>query len=258
MNKPVVLWDARARQTATSDEGGLEIIKSVLAPINVPGPYESISSAYNWNYVPPLTYLCIQRLLHYPDQIYSLGHTRLFYRQPSLPQSFDILRALIPSNGEDWTIDFSKVDPRLWAVLIQIYSNLPPQLHTYCIPLSDRHVPLLQRIPSTTDFTLITVLDLPECPELTDTTIVELKQLHSLCALNASGTTLSSYGIKSLTATLICNEEHVDKRGPWGLRILSLRNCRRIDNAVFKHLAAFVLLSVVGTFPMTYCVPNID
>jgi hypothetical protein len=250
MSKPVVLWNTRAQQT--SDEGGLEIIKSVLAPINTPGPYESVSTPSPYHYVPSLVYLCIRRLLHYPDQIYSLGQTRLFYRKPSSLQSFDILHALIPTLGPDFTIDLSKVDPRLWAVLIQVYSNLPSELHGYSIPLSDKHVPLLQHIPSTADFTLITVLELPGCRELTDTTIVELKQLRGLCALDASDTTLSSYGIKSLAATLVCEDECDDKRGPWGLRLLSLRNCCMVDTGVLEHLAAFVLLTVVGMLQMFY------
>jgi hypothetical protein len=246
MSKPIVLWNARARQTATSDEGGLEIIKSVLAPINIPGPYESISTPRPYNYVPPLVYLCIRKLLHYPDQIHSLGQTRLFYKKTPSLQSFDILHALIPTDGTVFSFDLSKLDPRLWAVLIQAYSNIPSQLHVYYIPLSDKHLPLLQRIPSSPDFTIITVLELPGCPEVTDTTIVELKQLHGLCVLDASGTTLSNYGIKSLSGTLVCNEDLIDKRGPWRLRIIALRNCRKVDTGVLKHLTSFVLLSIVG------------
>lgn len=264
----IILWDTRNHSIQDSDEAGTTILKSVLPPpIQTPGPYESININHHddsdnpTTYVPSLAYFALKKLIQYPDQVNSIGSIRLQYQAPSSSSAYDILRALIPSYDpipspdSDSDFDLSKVDPRLWATLIQVYSHLPDTFRTYRIPLSDPHLPILQRIPSSSHFSLITILDLSECKELTDETVVELKYLTSLCAFDASATALSAHGIKSLSRTLMWSESEGariewERRGPWALRILSLRNCLNVDNVIFTCLNKFLLLSVLGKSPV--------
>jgi hypothetical protein len=130
---------------------------------------------------------------------------------------------------------------------VQIYDNLPENCQCYPIPLADEHLRLLQLVQPSPHFSLVTILELPGCRELLDSTIVSLKHLHSLCAFDASATSLSEYGIKILSETVSwSHEDGQTRKGPWGLRILRLRNCRNIDSKMFPHLSQFSLLSVLG------------
>lgn len=246
MTKPIVLWNST--QTTSSDDAGTTIIKSVLPPAINQGIYEdNHQHLTSFRYVPSLAYFAIQRLVDYPDLI-DLGIARIHCIQPSSSSKFDVLRALLPGFKDDASFSLSQVDPRLWAVIVQVFANLPKRLKAYPIPLSDKHLPLLQRVPATQYFCLVTVLDLAGCPALTDKTIVELKALASLCALDASSTALTGLGIKRLSVTLLRDE--TGRRdlasGPWRLRMLRLRNCRCVDNTVYSSIAAFPLLCVVG------------
>lgn len=142
-----------------------------------------------------------------------------------------------------------QLDPRLWAVIAQVFDYLPLGLRTYTISLNDEALPLLQRIPNTATFSLMTILELPSCTALTDSSIFQLKDLHSLTAFDASSTQISSYGLLSLTRTLQMNdplEEPRRLRGPWALRILRLKHCTKIDDAIYATLPKFPLLSIVG------------
>jgi hypothetical protein len=243
MYRPILLWTPN--QSIASDDAGTTILKYALPHTNFTAPYE-LNQPIIYHYVPSLTYFVIKKLIEYPDQV-NIGRVRLRYQPPSSPSSYDILRALIPDFdlNPDSTFSLDRVDPRLWAVLIQVYTNLPEVLRIYHIPLSDRHLPILQRVSSTSEFSLITVLDLSGCSQLTDDTILELKVLNSLCAMDASATELSGYGIKRLSNSLGWSES--EKRGPWCLRMLRLRNCKKVDNSVFTSLFNFPLLSVVGS-----------
>ncbi|KAH9842778.1 uncharacterized protein C8Q71DRAFT_220484 [Rhodofomes roseus] len=264
MSKPIRLW--RPRQTRTSDDAGTTILKTTLpqAP-RTSAPYQLAAETREPpNHVPSLTYFCIRALLDYPDQIHALGSLRLTYSPPETPEAYDILRELIPSYRTDQPLDLAIVDPRLWALLIQLYNDLPAVLRLYTVPLADAHLPLLQRIPPTSDFALVTILELPGCRELTDQNVLLLKDLHNLCAFDASGTALGAWGVKTLAKTLtICQDEDTMntpsgpyRRGPWGLRILSLRNCMNIDDDIFNCLPMFPLLSVVD-IRGTPCRPQI-
>ena len=254
MSRPIRLW--RPSQTRSSDDAGITILKCALPQSSRhPAPYEIAAQARGKpNHLPSLSYFCIQALLDYPEQVHALGPLRLTYRPPDTPEAHDILRELIPSYRTGEALDARLVDPRLWALLVQLYRDLPPQFRSYTLPLGDRHLPLLQRIPPTAEFALVTTLALPACKELTDTNIVLLKDMHSLSAFDASGTALSSWAIKVLSKTLttVDDEDAVDvpqcanRRGPWGLRILSLRNCMNVGKTVFDYLPLFPLLSVVG------------
>ncbi|EAU88547.2 hypothetical protein CC1G_04253 [Coprinopsis cinerea okayama7 len=169
--------------------------------------------------VPSLVWFAINGLYEHPDQLHNLLHFRLNFRR------------------EQIDIDLNNLDPRLWATLVQLYDNLPHKLSTYELPLNDIHLPLLQEIPSTPLFSLLTVLNLASCKSLDDRTISELKSLHSLVALDASDTVLTPTGIQSLANTLLLREigdEDAQRqhRGPWPLRILNLRNCKKITSDV--------------------------
>jgi hypothetical protein len=253
MNRRIILWDSHRHASQSTDEAGTTIYNFVHPANHEPGPYESETNEPHF-YVPSLAYFTLKSLFQYPDQIYVLG-IRLKYRSPSSPLSRDILRELIPFYDQnDPDFNLNQVDPRLWATLVQVFSGLPDTFRTYHIPLSDKHVPLLQHIPSTPYFSLITILELPRCSELTDETIVELKHLSQLSALDASATKLSSHGITKLSRTLMWSEEGdlaTKRRGPWALRILALQNCQDVDNHIFSCLPKFVLLSVIGQYPHT-------
>lgn len=180
--------------------------------------------------VPSLSSICLQILGDLPDPLeVNLGF-RLHYRSEITPPS-----------------SFS-LHPNLWICLVQLYDNLPACLRSYNIPLYHPHLPLLQRVHSTSLFSLLTILDLPACPDLTDNSISNLKFLHSLVAFDASETTLSSYAVKVLARTLVYTQYDTTRRGPWFLRILRIRNCKNIDNDVYDHISLFPLLSVVGAF----------
>ena len=96
---------------------------------------------------------------------------------------------------------------------------------------------------------------------LTDDTVVELRELHTLAALDASVTALGSWGVYRLARSLAWSDGEDDeppqRRGPWGLRVLYLNNCMNIDNKVFSYLSRFPLLSVVGAWSRVCCTAHI-
>ncbi|KAI0256685.1 hypothetical protein BJV78DRAFT_1166160 [Lactifluus subvellereus] len=254
MTKPIILW--QSERTLSTDDAGLTILGSVSPPkayfqpgpyydqdINISDPTEPLRVLN----LPPLSYFCIKRLVKIPELVYLYGPPRP-YRFPTSPSDTDILQALIPSNLQGH-FDLGKVDPRLWAVIVQVYSDLPHRLLIYRTALSDKYTPLLQHIPATEHFSLLTVLELPGCSHLNDDTIIQLTVLHTLCALDASSSALSAQGIRRLSGTLKWDEDGVDianqRRGPWQLRILSLRNCKRVTNAIYQYLGPFILLAAV-------------
>lgn len=161
--------------------------------------------------VPSLVSLCIQALIPFPEHVH-----KLFFR-------------LNPRSSVSWP-----EDPRLWAVLVQVYADLP--FRVYSLALDDIHIPLLQQIPCSVQFSLVTVL---ECNNFTDYSVSQLRHLHTLTALDISGANITSDAVQNLAPTL------QPIKGPWHLRILSLRNCRKVNNQVYEHLDAFPLLSVV-------------
>ncbi|KAJ7452434.1 hypothetical protein B0H11DRAFT_2073402 [Mycena galericulata] len=217
------------------------------APPYIPGPYATSSTPQqSLQYVPSLPWFCLTKLARFPDQVNAIGASRLTYNPPTSEEEYDILRALIPSLPYDTLreFDWAAVDPRLWATIVQIYDGLPPVFHCYPIPLADEHMRLLQNVESTPQFSLLTILELPGCRELSDMTIVNLKHLHSLCAFDASATSVSSYALKVFSGTVLWADDRT-RRGPWGLRILRLRNCLNINDSIVPHLSAFPLLSIL-------------
>jgi hypothetical protein len=198
--------------------------------------------------VPSLAFFCLKRLLDYPEQVRYRGTPPVPYDPAKGSRSRRVLQCLVNGEHRVGDIDLRTLDPRMWAVIVQSFSSLPSVFRTYSIPLSDPHLPLLQSISPYDDFSLVTVVDLAECRALTDETITQLAALHTLCALDVSRTSLTSNGIARLARTLIVAEEDhvVPRRGPWGLRILRMRRCRKVDDGVFTQLAPFRLLSLVG------------
>ena len=249
MTKPIILW--QCKRTESTDDAGITILSSTGPPnaYSQPGPYgDKDNSCIAENRVPPLSYFCIKRLVQFPELVYHYGPPRP-YRSPESPNDPDVLQSLIPRSTQGH-FELDKLDPRLWAILVQTYSDLPQCLRTYRTALCDRYLPLLQRVPTTEHFSLLTVLELPGCSHLNDDTIVHLTALHTLCVLDASRTTLSALGIRRLSETLKWVEDGVDcanrRRGPWQLRILSLHHCTRVTNAIFQYLESFILLVAVG------------
>ncbi|KAG6890705.1 hypothetical protein C0995_005078 [Termitomyces sp. Mi166 len=179
--------------------------------------------------VPSLARLCLRVLARYP------GHVPIDVRLNYHPIYSDVL---------DDVLD-DALDPTLWSALVQVYDGLPSHLRSLTISLADPRLSFLQKIPQTSLFSLMTILDLPACPHLTDTSIVRLGPLHSLVALDASATPLSSYAIKVLSGTLLWINDGPQRRGPWSLRILRLRFCDKIDDSIYSHLTKFPLLAAI-------------
>ncbi|KAF8513968.1 hypothetical protein JB92DRAFT_178968 [Gautieria morchelliformis] len=243
---PILLQ--RAPTTQERDKAGIIVDKRVLPTYN-PGHYTPkllpghVKPLGTLDYVPPLEYFCIKSLYLNVDLV-DLGGLPRF---PFHPEAHMVwLRGLIPFFTFDMRdVELKYVDPRLWGTLIQLYS-LPPVFHTYTLPLSDTHLTQLQAIRSTPDFTLITVLDLSSRCEITDETIGELKPLKNLCVLDLSLTGIGAWGVKKLSMCLVRKQDGRDERvGPWGIRIWSLRGCKKVDDSVKDALARFPLLSVV-------------
>lgn len=261
MNESISLWNPRA--AVSSDGAGTTIVKySYPSRVNVQAPYDREETDGRILYVPSLQALCVKKLVDFPEQVHHLRPARLLYEPPKTPGAHDLLRELIPSfsypHGEiddpESSTFLRVVDPRLWAVLVQVYTGLPESFRTYSLPLADRHLPLLQQIPPTQDFSLVTIIELHACSNLNDETIIRLRSLHSLGALVISNTKVTSWGIKSLAKTIVDNaDSHISSDvkhpgGPWRLRILSLRDCKKVDDTVFEGLCKFPLLSIIGVF----------
>ncbi|KAH9001283.1 hypothetical protein EDB92DRAFT_1825732 [Lactarius akahatsu] len=255
MRQPIILW--QNERTLSTDDAGVTILSSVSPPRTYfqPGPYydEDVDVAgparcpKPLSHVPSLSYFCIKHLVKIPELVYNYGPARP-YRSPEYPGGSDVLRTL--PRTPQCNVDLSKVDPRLWAVIVQVYSDLPSDLHIYRTALADKYLPSLQRIPTTEHFSLLTVLEIPGCSHLTDDTIVRLAVIHTLCVLDASNTPLTAQGIRRLSGTLRWGDDGVDfanqRRGPWQLRILSLRNCKQVTDNIYQCLESFMLLAVVG------------
>ena len=236
--KPIVLVPVRHRLATDGNTRS-------TAPASIPrGLYENghsvDASAREVAGVPPLAYFCLRILIDYPDQLHSLGSHRIRCQ----PQ---VLRALSPSTFSDVGAPahcLCKLDPRLWSVITQVYTDLPKGLQNYHIPLGDRHLPLLQAIPSTPSFALITVLNLARC--VSDETSHALKTLHGLCALDISQTSITHLGIRHFAPT-ITSEPSDARYGTRGLRILRLCDCLEITDQVISAVSNFQLLATLGS-----------
>jgi hypothetical protein len=224
---------------------------------NTPDVYIPPETHSRGSRVPSLVWFCLQVISEFPDQIQL--PFKLIYRAPRSPppKSFRLINNLFnaTSQGEsdhsDWRLDLRRLDPRLWAAIIQIFDHIPNALRTYTLPLNDELLPLIQGLKNTNTFSLVTILELPGCDALTDDSIAELRCLHTLAALDASNTRISSHGIVAFARTLIVDEpgESTPKlRGPWGLRILRIKHCAAVDSTIYHVLPCFPLLSVVGGY----------
>ncbi|SRR6266404_9534678 len=248
--RQIILW--QSEPTLSTDDAGLTILSSLNPPKAYfrQRPYydQDLNVAGTAARVPPLSHFCIKHLVPTPELVYNYGPARP-YLSPDFPGDADILQSLIPRTQQGH-FNLAKVDPRLWAVIVQVYSNLPPDLLIYRTALSDKYIPSIQRIPATEHFSLLTILELPGCSCLNDDTIIRLTALRTLCVLDASNTPLSAQGIRRLSGTLGWADDGIDianrRRGPWQLRILSLRNCKQVADHIYQCLESFVLLAVVG------------
>lgn len=236
--------------TESSNDSDLLVSKRAL-PLYYHGPYTQDLLPYDkkppssLDYVAPLGYYCIKCLLHYFDQLDLEGSPRLIFDTNTRGQ-LGLMKMLIPFFSQRMASSQLKwVDPRLWATLIQLFNHLPSAFKSYSLPLSDIYLPLLQTVKSSVDFTLVTVLDLSCEMYLTDDTIGQLKPLTNLCVLDLGSTKISSWGIKQLSMCLTRDEASGVRSGPWDIRILSMRSCRRIRDDVKAILQKFPLLSVV-------------
>ncbi|KAG6335362.1 hypothetical protein ID866_3725 [Astraeus odoratus] len=190
------------RATAVIDDAGISIKKFVLSP-PLPAPrHIDASRTVIYGTVPPLAFFCIKALAPYADQLHVLDSLRVPYKG-------DVVDILCPSDG-------APPDPRIWAAIAQTMHALPERLRDLDLPLSDNYLPLLQQIPSTPHFSLLTNLALPHCKEVSDDTVGELRRLNTLSALDLRGTRVSSYGLTALSRGLSQDDADVHRKtGPW-------------------------------------------
>ncbi|TRM58695.1 hypothetical protein BD626DRAFT_539915 [Schizophyllum amplum] len=204
-----------------------------------PGPYERTPSLA-CSHVPTLVHFCIRRLVDFPDQI---GRVCILYVPPETEGDSDVLRTLIPSYSyQKNTFDKTTLDPRLWAVLVQLFDRLPSVFSTCWLALNDKHLLTLQRIECSDRFTLIVILDLSGSTNLTDDTVHKLFGLRHLSALDMSNTSVSALAVKLLRPRLNPVD---DSQGPRALRVLCLENCRAVSDPVYEYLHLFPLLCLV-------------
>ncbi|CAE6459169.1 unnamed protein product [Rhizoctonia solani] len=119
---------------------------------------------------------------------------------------------------------------------------------------------MLSSIPSTPNFSIITVLDLSNCDDLHDSNISQLKVLTSLCVLDTSCTHLTDQATRNLASTLLLQEP-----GPLRLQSWSLRDCEAVTNRSIESLGRFPMLCLLdlrGTSvkpqPLLYTLLNWD
>ncbi|KAF9227937.1 hypothetical protein BS17DRAFT_813810 [Gyrodon lividus] len=252
LQKPIVLWNTKRHTSHVTDDAGISIKKSLLPP-PVRTPKYNVHEPTFTGAVPPLAYFCIKALASFPDQLHTLAHFRLSYRDdlacallPLRPQPDD----QIHQGSNTPHFDTTALDPRLWVTFAQVMHPLPEQLHDLDLPLGDIHLPLLQQMLNTPNFSLLTLLSLPNCKDVSDDTIGELRRLNSLAALDLRGTNITAYALTVLARGLSWTDDDdlASRRrtGLWGLRILSLHNCTSIDDKVVSVLPKFPLLSAVG------------
>ncbi|KAI5900400.1 uncharacterized protein SCHCODRAFT_02562968 [Schizophyllum commune H4-8] len=214
-------------------------VPTIPSSCATPGPYER-AQTLPWTHVPSLAYFCIRRLVDYPEYA---GRVSLPYVPPETEGDPDILRTLIPSYSYfDNTLDYNALEPRLWAVIVQVFTGLPSCFSTYSLALSDKYLPLLQRVECTKRFSLIVVLDLSGSSNLRDETIHKLFELRHLAALDISKTRVSALGVKLLRPRTGAPDGH---EGPRALRVLSLRGCKAVKDEVLEYLLLFPLLSAI-------------
>lgn len=258
--QPIVL-DNPVKSTAYDDSGTAVVSTTLIPPSRHRALYEDFDplAPRTFTRVPSLATFCIRALAEACEQLHILGSRRLPFpkakRKRKDAEASDesrsgreksnngFLRAIV----RDWgASDFSlcSIDPRLWATLVQIYSDPPDDLRVYPVRLCDAYLPLLNQIPATSDFTLVTTLDLQGSKNITDSNIINIKILHSLCALDMGKTGVSSRAIEILSRALLL--DNGQRRGTWRLRILRLRGCHRVDKSIFPFLSRFPHLCVVG------------
>ncbi|VDB82959.1 unnamed protein product [Peniophora sp. CBMAI 1063] len=260
----IILW--RPKYSTSSDAAGVDVtdLKSAPKEYFQDGPYaatrdqrpaaRSISAG-----VPSLQLICLTKareLLELrEDRREVLADIMPAWRDHSVHYESAVksrpVQELLPGVDADPSsiTPLKRVDPLTWALVIQLIRDLPSRFRCYEIALSDVHLPLFQHVPDSTQFCIITILNLAGCSHLTDDTISNLKDLHGLIALNASHCMgLSTAAITRLRNTLVRDqdaEQGTTRRGPWRLRILWLRGCRSLNSNVFMELDKFPLLTVV-------------
>ncbi|KAG9318472.1 hypothetical protein JVU11DRAFT_563 [Chiua virens] len=175
-----------------------------------------------------LAVLCINVLARYPDQL--PNQTRI-HSSPVILDAFANTR-----------------DPSTWATLAQLVHPLPPHCHDLDLSWSHPALPSLQRINDTPDFSLVTILSLPNCSSLRDDDIASLRTLHRLVALDLRGCSISSYPLTALSRGLVHG-------GPLALRLLRLHGCPNIDDDILPALVKFPLLSALD-LRFTRCSPS--
>lgn len=234
LRQPIVVWSTR-QHSEVIDDAGISIKKSLLGPQLIQPTCPGHAPSSSCTRVPPLAFFCIAALAPYPDQLHAIGPLRVAYKA-------DALSGLCLSN------------PTIWATIAQVMHPLPDHLRHLHLPLADISLPLLQQIPSSHHFSLLTLLALPNCKHVSDDTISELRRINTLTALDLRATRISTYGLTVLSRGLSVSQDDsgaFKRTGSWGLRILSLHSCTNVTNEALPILKAFPLLSVLGVLSQT-------
>ena len=101
---------------------------------NTPDVYLSLETHCRGSQAPSLVWFCLCYISEFPDQLQLPN--MLIYRPSSslLPKSFRLIDSFLraPSssattNGHS-SLDLKKLDPRLWAAVVQIFDRIPPPI----------------------------------------------------------------------------------------------------------------------------------
>ena len=116
---PIILW--KPDKAAEYDDGGVLVIKSKLPrPISASSLYKDLKIQTTFSAVPRLQFFCIRALLDDVEDLHVMGQMRLRY---SRKDGRDFFRLLV-STWRTPYFSLLQMNPKIWALLVQIYENL--------------------------------------------------------------------------------------------------------------------------------------
>lgn len=146
----------------------------------------------------------------------------------------------------------ANTSPLKWFLMCRLFQNLPDELRSFTIPLSDPYVPLFQslRFPKCAGYSFVTCLSLGRTTQpdldIDDKIIPILLRLNTLQALDLNGSKVTTSGLRNLQ-TVGLQGHGGGRRGPTRLKVLMLGNCRLIDDQIVGFLQTLHHLRYLGS-----------
>lgn len=134
--------------------------------------------------------------------------------------------------------------PLHWIVLCRLFTSLPDDLRIFHLPLSDPYILPLQSWNPLDGIGVQFITTVSLGRHGGDSIIPVIAKLTSLVALDLSGSSTTTTGIRQLST--VCG---VKDLGPRKLAILMLTDCP-ITNAILEPLKVFKMLQYIGEHPL--------